>query len=39
MIGIALTTGIISGIAIGFFCAIAFMYYKENKYNRDYDNR
>lgn len=38
MIGIALTTGIISGIAIGFFCAIAFMHYKENKYYKDDDN-
>lgn len=38
MIGIALITGIISGTAIGFFCTIAFMYYKENKYYRDDDN-
>ena len=38
MIGIALTTGIISGIAIGFLCAIAFMHYKENKYYKDDDN-
>ena len=26
------------GIAIGFFCAIAFMHYKENKYYKDDDN-